>query len=87
MRYGPQPAPAGPLPDGWSGPAQTFAPGATPGAATAGPEATPGATPADRPADDGAGSGATGMVILAVVVVGFAVAIGLLVASRRSRAT
>ncbi|MEW6224518.1 MAG: peptidase MA family metallohydrolase [Chloroflexota bacterium] len=87
VRYGPQPAPAGPLPDGWAGPGQTPDPGATPGAATAAPGATPAATPAARPPDDGAGPGGTGMVVLAVVVVVLAVAIGLLVASRRSRAT
>jgi hypothetical protein len=87
LRYGPQPAPAGPLPDGWSGPAQTFVPGATPGAATAAPGATPAATPAAGPVDAGDDSGGTGLVVLAVVVVVLAVAVGLLVANRKSHAT
>lgn len=87
VRYGPQPAPAGPLPGGWSGPGQTPVPGATPGAGTAAPGETPAATPVAAPADSSGSGGSGGLVVLAGVVAVFAVAIGLLVANRRSRAT
>lgn len=45
-RYGPQPAPAGPLPPGWSG---SPAPGTSPVPNAPGPTATPVATPAGTP--------------------------------------
>ena len=48
-QYGPNPAPAGPLPPGWAGPGQTAAPvpGSTPGSAAAAPTAPPTAAPAE----------------------------------------
>ena len=80
-RYGPQAAPAGPLPSGWTGPGQTFAPGA--------PSAAPGATASGttdgpRPAATGTETDTRGLVVLAIVVAVVAVAIGLLLARRRS---
>jgi hypothetical protein len=71
-RYGPQPAPAGPVPSAWSG-----APGGSaPPAATAGPGASPGASPEDgSPAGDSAGL--VLVVLLVIVVVGVAVVIAI----------
>jgi hypothetical protein len=86
-RRGPQPAPPGPLPQGWTGPGQTAAPGATPGAATAAPADTPEATPGTGSGPASASDDGAGPVVLGVVVAGFAIAAGLLVARRRSRAS
>lgn len=70
-RYGPQPAPAGPVPSAWSGepggsaaPAPTGAPAASPGASPRG-----GSTASDA-------SGVMLLVLVLIVVVGVAVVIG-----------
>lgn len=79
-QYGPQPAPAGPLPPGWSGPGQTPGPGSTPGAGT--PSGQPTAAPGtDGGAGDRFGTGAVLAAILAVVAV---VVIALVVVRRRA---
>ena len=83
-RYGPQPAPPGPLPPGWSGTAPSLDPGSsprsTPGSGT--PSSQPTAVPTDNGGSD-AGSGPGGVLaaILAVIAV---VAIALVVARRRA---
>ena len=79
-QYGPQPAPAGPLPPGWDAAAQSPAPGSTPGAAS--PSAPATAAPAD-----GGGSGGgleTGAVLAAILAVVAVVVIALVVARRRA---
>ena len=79
-RYGPQPAPAGPLPPGWSGTSPSPDPGSTPGSAT--PSNQPTAAPGgDGSSDAGYGPGAILAAILAVIAV---VAIALIVARRRA---
>lgn len=79
VRYGPQPAPAGPLPPGWAGPGQTPAPGA----ASAAPSTVPGASAAPAPAPGGGGDDRASLLaaVAAIVVV---IAGGLLIARRRS---
>jgi hypothetical protein len=80
VRYGPQPAPAGPLPPGWG------AAGASP--VPAAPTAVASSSPAVRPAAGSSGGSegsGTASVVLALVVVGVLVAAGLLVARRRSQ--
>ena len=83
VRYGPQPAPAGPLPSGWSGPQTTPAPGVV----------SPPPGPGFTPVPGGSDAGPTGadqvrsQAVLAVVVVVTLVAAGLLVADRRRRAS
>jgi hypothetical protein len=82
-KYGPNPAPAGPLPPGWAGPGQTAAPGpgSTPRSATtptSAPTAAPGA--ASQPSD---GSG-TGPVLVAIFGVVAIVIIALALARRRA---
>lgn len=80
-RFGPRPAPAGPLPPGWSGPAPTSAPEASPASPTSEPTAGPTTTP-DAEVDDGSGglgsspvlvAGGFGLVVL-VVMAGLALA-------------
>lgn len=79
-QYGPQPAPAGPLPPGWDAAAQSPTPGSTPAAAN--PSAPATAPPA---ADGGAGGGLeTGAVLAAVLAVVAVVVIALVVARRRA---
>jgi hypothetical protein len=85
-QYGPQPAPPGPLPSGWSGPAPTSAPGVTPGAAT--PGAGPSAAPGPGTSASGSGDGgpslaviAAGLALVVVLVMG-----GLILARRREPA-
>jgi hypothetical protein len=82
--FGPQPAPAGPLPSGWSGPAATpgsiVVPGASPSAAVATPDAprpTSSATPAPAAvaprADNGSNQGAVlgigALIVISVVLI------------------
>lgn len=79
-RYGPQPAPAGPLPPGWSGPNASPGPGAAPGAVN--PSA-----PATAAPTDGAGSVGgleTGAVLAAILAVVAVVVIALVVVRRRA---
>jgi Peptidase MA superfamily len=83
-RFGPLPAPAGPLPEGWSGPIPSSGPGATPGAATAAPGPGQTAGPAAPGEESTAGADAAGLLVLAAVAVAVAVAVGLLVTRRRS---
>ena len=90
--YGPQPAPAGPLPSGWSGPAPTNGALATPGAPSPGASAeavtdaatsTPvAATPAST-----TGSSSIGPVLLVLALVVAGVVGVLAVARRRIRTT
>ncbi len=89
-QFGPHPAPAGPLPSGWSGPAPTSAPGTAtgdPGAATDAPGPT--ADESAAPVDEGqAGSGGASPLLLlaALGLVVLVVAGGLVVARRRGGA-
>ncbi len=85
-QYGPQPAPAGPLPPGWDAAAQSPRPGATPGAVN--PSAPASATPAGGGGSgDGGGSGGgleTGTVLAAILAVVAVVVIALVVVRRRA---
>jgi hypothetical protein len=82
--FGPQSAPAGPLPSGWSGPAATpgsiVVPGASPPAAVATPDAprpTPSAAPvpaavapsADNGSNQGAVLGIGALIVISVVLI------------------
>jgi hypothetical protein len=78
--YGPQPAPPGPLPEGWESPGGTPAPGATPAAPPIGPSTAPG-TPAIPP--DGGADGGRGPLVLALVVIALGGAALVLVTRRR----
>jgi peptidase MA superfamily protein len=80
-RHGPQPAPGGPLPAGWSG----AAPNATiqPGATAAPPGATPGTNaPIEEPTSS---AGIDPILVASLLVVGLAIAAVAIVAVRRSR--
>ena len=81
-QFGPRPAPPGPLPSGWSGPAPVSAPAASPGITSPAPAATsaPGTSRPDSATADGVGwlPIAAGGVVVVLVVVG-----GLLLARRR----
>jgi hypothetical protein len=79
VRHGPQPAPPGPVPEGWSGaaPGSSARPGATPGAATSAPTApVPGSGSSDVPA-----------IPIVVGVLLIAIAGGLVLLIRRRAAT
>jgi hypothetical protein len=78
-RIGPQPAPPGPLPEGWSGPAP--APSTAP---TAAPVASPGASPAPAPGTGTSGSPLVPLVILVVAAAGL-IGAGLVLSQRRRR--
>lgn len=78
VRYGPQPAPAGPVPPGWDGS------GASPPPDAPSTPSTPAPTPAAAAPGEPGASADTGPVVLAVVVVVVLLAMGLLVARRRS---
>ena len=86
QQFGPRPAPAGPLPSGWSGPAPTSAPGAvaSPGAGTSAPGTTPAAAPADGAASASA-SGSLPLILGGLALVVVAVIGGLALGRRRSR--
>lgn len=75
VRYGPQPAPPGPLPADWGGSGQVSIPGAPSPALTP----TPGASSSE-------GGGDVGQLYLSVALVVVAVGLGLALARRRSRA-
>jgi hypothetical protein len=75
--YGPQPAPAGPVPPGWTDAEGSTAPSQPPGAP--GPTSTPG-----NPTGEG-GPGPTGIAVLLVAVAVVVGAIALLAARRRPR--
>jgi hypothetical protein len=79
-RFGPLPAPEGPLPSGWSGPVPST--GTAPGAPTARPGTTP--APDEAPAPTATADASTFPLLFAglVLVVG-AVVVGLVVARRR----
>ena len=82
--YGPNPAPAGPLPPGWAGPGQTAAPspGSSAGSAATTPTAAPSVAPGSGDqAADGSGTGPVLAAILAVVAV---VVVALVLARRRA---
>jgi hypothetical protein len=90
-RYGPQPAPAGPLPPGWSGPALSAPSGAGSTAPASGSvnvsSASPGgaAAPAVPNAGSSAGDGASaGLILVAIAVAGLCVG-GILGYLRRRR--
>jgi hypothetical protein len=85
QKYGPQPAPPGPLPPGWD----ATVPGASPGvvgapaaSAAASPTTSP-ATPAATGGNDGSGWDMT-LVLLTIVVVAGAMLAGLVLAGRRT---
>jgi hypothetical protein len=80
--YGPQPAPPGPLPEGWGTPAGTPEPGATPAAPPSGPSVAPG-TPAIPP--DGGADGGRGTIVLVAAVIAMGGAALVLVTRRRRR--
>ena len=85
QRYGPQPAPAGPVPSAWTGaaPGGTSAPGSSAAASGAGsgaPSASAGTTPGP---DTTAAGGSTGAIVLLVVVIAVVVVVVVLVARRR----
>ena len=89
QQYGPQPAPAGPVPPGWdqtppdgSGGA-TAAPGSSGATASARPTTQASASPADGPNNQ---SVDTGLILVAVAIVAGAMLAGLVIASRRARA-
>jgi hypothetical protein len=79
-QYGPQPAPAGPVPPGWDAAAQSPAPGSTPGAAN------PSAPATAAPAAVGGSGGEleTGAVLAAILAVVAVIVIALVVARRRA---
>ena len=90
--YGPQPAPAGPLPSGWSGPAPTNGALATPGAGS--PAATAEAvtdaatsTPLAAAPASTSGSSSIGPVLLVLALVVAGVVGVLAIARRRIRTT
>lgn len=94
-QFGPQPAPSGPLPSGWTGPAATQGPAASAGAVAGGsPDAAANATPtptpagsaAAAPASNDAGSSNSDLVLVlgALVVVAAAVLAGIVLAGRRA---
>jgi hypothetical protein len=90
--YGPQPAPAGPLPSGWSGPAPTNGALATPGAGSpaASAEAVTDAataTPVTAAPASTSGSSSIGPVLLVLALVVAGVVGVLAVARRRIRTT
>jgi hypothetical protein len=76
-RYGPQPAPAGPVPDAWAG-----APGASPSTGGTGATNAPTAPGAPAPGGGADASGPLLLVVLIVIVVG-AVVVGLAIRRRR----
>lgn len=86
VRYGPLPAPAGPLPPGWAGAVASPAPGAAPAVpAAAGQPAAPSTPGAGAPAGVASGSGDSGgLILLAFAAAGLGVG-GLLGYSRRRR--
>ena len=70
---GPQPAPQGPLPSGWSADGQPTPPASLPPSATNGPDVTPepGATPTPRPSQippTGPGTDSNGTLVVAIVL-------------------
>jgi hypothetical protein len=82
-RFGPQPAPAGPLPSGWSGPVPTS--GTDPGAPTTRPVDTP--APADAPGPGAtADASALPLVFAGLALVIVVVVVGLVVARRQGGA-
>lgn len=90
-RYGPQPAPTGPLPPGWSGTAPSPAPDAAPSArdaASSAPDAAPSGFAVSPPTSDGGATSAGGVsggpILLAIAAAGLGVG-GLLGYVRRRR--
>ncbi len=87
-RYGPQPAPTGPLPPGWSGAAATGAPGSSASTAPAAP-ASPAASPAASAGGAAPGSASTGggdfggPILLVIAAAGLGVGAVLGLARRR----
>jgi hypothetical protein len=73
-RYGPQPAPAGPLPPGWEGPGGASSPGpAGPAVAVSPPPEAAGSPATGRSAAQGTASGDSGgLLLLAIAVAGLA---------------
>jgi hypothetical protein len=74
-RFGPQPAPEGPIPSAWLGGAAASALPAASGAATSGPDAAP-------PSGEGAADG-SGPIVLVVLVGAIALVVIVIVARRR----
>ena len=88
-QYGPQPAPAGPLPPGWSGPAPTAGSAASPGAATpvasAGAAATAARQRRSRGAELRRRRFERGPILLVLALVVVVVVVVLAIARRRTR--
>ncbi len=87
-QYGPQPAPAGPVPPDWNQtPPDGSGASASPAPSGATSSAAPTPRPSSGPADGGNGQGTeTSLILFAVVVVAGAVLGGLVLAGRRARA-
>jgi len=79
--HGPQPAPAGPVPPGWTDAEGSTAPSTPPGAPSAGPDASPG------PASPGRGvlDRPFGALLLGIALVALAAIVLILVSGRRRR--
>jgi hypothetical protein len=81
QRYGPQPAPAGPLPSGWEGPPPTPGSGASPGASAAASAGNPAVfTPAPASSPDAAPAASTGSSSIGPVLLVLALVVGGVVA-------
>ena len=87
-KYGPQPAPPGPVPSAWTGVVGGAVASSVPVASNGAPaeSAATSAAPVPAPAGGASGSG-TGLVLVVVVGAVAAIAIGILVARSRRRAT
>jgi hypothetical protein len=89
--YGPQPAPSGPVPAGWTGSSGVAAPVASPGSGvaagpTGAPASTTGTTAPTGAADDG-GLDAAGWIAPFVAVIALVVVVVVLVTTRATRRT
>jgi hypothetical protein len=82
VRYGPVPAPAGPLPPGWSGADAT----PVPGLATPAPGASPGATPVPGSPVPGSTDDTRELLVVVAAAAVLVAAAGLLFVARRGRA-
>jgi hypothetical protein len=88
-QFGPQPAPPGPLPDGWSGPAPTSAPEGSPGprgTVQPGAPAPPTGAPDDSDPDAGVDGSSPVLIAGGLALVVIAVVVGLVIARRREDA-
>ena len=93
--FGPQPAPSGPLPPGWSGPAASLVPGASGSAAPAGGSSGPSAASSGAssapvattgPGGSGPGDDTLTLALLGIMVVSAAVLVWIVLSARRPAA-